>query len=367
MMDKNELFTFYILDTHLVLYIFLLLFLTGVYLKWFVFKSLEKWQIIFSPIILCIGLFVFWALQSHNPSYKTYSVDKQYSYYLEEYNFNKILKKINPEFYLSFSKAFLFDEIEQEILCSKHLGPWINSEILSDCRGFAEEENRFYFIGSDYSDLPLPVDKNAIEQRERIESCKVCLDWYIISPIERLVYEKLIPNDVIYDVEKEERYYWENGPSPDFYLLEIDYDTTSLIFIGSIITFKEYFPIKSVDISSLKVIDYSIDNVYNSEVTVLSPLEKKIYIISEFKIVDSYDLHEYTPVKKQTGKREESLWSELEKLPYRKVVDWESLQIIRNTMLVDKNNIYMECNSEMKVIPIKDLGLDVKIVEVLKY
>lgn len=364
MMDKNELFAFYILETHLICYIFLLFFLIGVYLKWFVFKSLKKWQIIFFPIILCIGIFVFWALQSHNPSYKTYTVDKQYSYYLEKYNFNKILKKINPEYYLPQYKAFLFDEIELEILRSRHLGPWINSEILSDCRGFAEEENRFYFIGSDYSDLPRAIEKNAIERREKIESSKVYLDWYIISPIERLVYEKLIPNDVIYDVEKEKRHYWENGPSPDFDLLEIDYDTTSLIFIGNIITFKEYFPIKSVDISSLKVIDYSYN--HKGRVTILSPLEKKIYIISEFNIDDSYDLHEYTPVKMQTGKKEESIWSELEKLPYEKVVDWESLQVVRNSILVDKNNIYMEHNSEMKVIPIKDLGLDVKIVEVLK-
>lgn len=364
MMDKNELFTFYILETHLVLYIFLLFFLIGVYLKWFVFKSLKKWQIIFFPIILCIGLFVFWALQSYNPSYKTYTVDKQYSYYLEEYNINKVLKKIDPEFYSLQYKAFLFDEIEQEVLRSKHLGPWIDSYYLIDCWGFTEEENRFYFTEWDFYNLPRPIDKNAIEQRDKIESSKVYLDWYMISPIERFVYEKRIWGDLILDIEKEKRHYWENGPSPDFNLLEINYDTTSLIFIGSIITFKEYFPIKSVNLSSLKVIDYSYD--FNSRVTVLSPLEKKIYIINEFEIIKSYDLYEYSPVKKQIGKREESLWSELEKLPYQEVVDWESLQVVRNSILVDKNNIYMEHNSEIKVIPIKDLGLDVKVVEVLK-
>lgn len=317
----------------------------------------------FFPIILCIGILFFWSLQTFHPSGKRYSVDRQYSYHLEEYNINKILRKRNPRYYTVRYKAFLFDEVEQKMLRSKHLGSWINSEIFSDCWGFVEEENRFYFIGSDYYDLPRPIDKNAIELRERIESSKVYLDWYMISPVERLVYDKVILNDVITDEVIE--MCWID---PDYYkeysVSDVDYGTTSLIFIGNIITFKEYFPIRSVDISSLKVIDYSYN--HNGRVTILSPLEKKIYIISEFDIDDSYDLHEYTPVKKQTGKREESLWSELEKLPYQKVVDWESLQVIRNSILVDKNNIYMEHNSEMKVIPIKDLGLDVKIVEVLK-
>lgn len=363
-MDKNELFTFYIFETPLIIYVFFLVLLVGVYLKWVVLKPLKMWQIIFFSIILCIGILLFWSLQTFHPSGKRYSVDKQYSYYLEEYNINKILKRRDPWYYTSRYKAFLFDEVEQKILRSKYLDPWINSEIFSDCQGFSEEENRFYFTGSDYYDLPRPIDKNAIELRERIENSKVYLDWYMISPVERLVYVEVILNDVI--TEKDIELSWIDR---DYYkpysVTDIDYDTTSLIFIGNIITFKEYFPIKSVDISSLKVIDYSYD--FSSRVTVLSPLEKKVYLIDEFDIIKSYDLYEYTHMEKQTGKREECIRSELEKLPYQNMVDWESLQVVRKTISVDKNNIYMEYDAMIKVIPIKDLGLDVTIVENLLY
>ena len=360
-MDKNELFTFYILDTPLIIYIFLLVLLTGICLKWLVFKSLKIWHIIFSPILLCTGIFAFWALKSHNPSYKRYTVDKQYSYYLEEYNFNIILKKRNPRYYTKRHKAFLFDEIGQKILHSKHLGKWLERELPPDCWGFTEEENRFYFTESNYYDLPRPIDKSAIELRERIESSKVYLDWYIISPLEKLVYVELFPkNDVITEEMLEDD--WKNGPEPDYMPQEeINYDTTSLIFIGSTITFKEYFPIKSVDISSLKLIDYS----YYNRMTILSPLEKKIYIIKEFNIVDSYDLDEYTPVKQQTEKEKKNIRSGLKRLPDQNMVDWESLQVVNNGILVDKNNIYKTDDAIIKVIPIKDLGLDVKIIEML--
>jgi len=59
---------------------------------------------------------------------------------------------------------------------------------------------------------------------------------------------------------------------------DIDYKTTNLIFMGSSITFKEYFPIKTTDISSLNIIQHSIGYSYDYT-AILSPLENLVYIV----------------------------------------------------------------------------------------
>ena len=59
----------------------------------------------------------------------------------------------------------------------------------------------------------------------------------------------------------------------------------------------------------------------------------------------------------QRGKQE---WLKSENL-FRDV-DWESLQVVSEKMMVDKNNIYQVVQSTFEIIPIKDLGLDVKVI-----
>lgn len=48
-------------------------------------------------------------------------------------------------------------------------------------------------------------------------------------------------------------------------------------------------------------------------------------------------------------------------------VDWPSLQIINNTLMVDKNNIYQSDGGNLgKVIPIKELGIEVKVLKLVQ-
>ena len=48
--------------------------------------------------------------------------------------------------------------------------------------------------------------------------------------------------------------------------------------------------------------------------------------------------------------------------PFFRNVDWASLQIVSETVMVDKNNIYQVQDSMLQIIPIKDLGLDVIVI-----
>jgi len=72
-------------------------------------------------------------------------------------------------------------------------------------------------------------------------------------------------------------------------------------------------------------------------------------------LVGGYNLGRMTIEKR--GKQE---WRKFEKL-FRDV-DWESLQVVNENVMVDKNNIYQVDQSILEIIPIKDLGLDVKII-----
>ena len=72
-------------------------------------------------------------------------------------------------------------------------------------------------------------------------------------------------------------------------------------------------------------------------------------------LVGGYNLGKMTTEKR--GKQE---WRKFEKL-FRDV-DWESLQVVSEKMMVDKNNIYQVVQSTFEIIPIKDLGLDVKVI-----
>lgn len=74
---------------------------------------------------------------------------------------------------------------------------------------------------------------------------------------------------------------------------EIDFTTTNLIFAGSRIAFKEFFPIKTADPSSLKVIGYDIG--YGSNTTIiLSPAEKRVYILWGNGAMSEVDIEGFT-------------------------------------------------------------------------
>ena len=72
-------------------------------------------------------------------------------------------------------------------------------------------------------------------------------------------------------------------------------------------------------------------------------------------LVGGYNLGKMAIEKR--GKQE---WRKFERL-FRDV-DWESLQVVSEKMMVDKNNIYQVVQSTFEIIPIKDLGLDVKVI-----
>ena len=76
-------------------------------------------------------------------------------------------------------------------------------------------------------------------------------------------------------------------------------------------------------------------------------------------LVGGYNLGKMTT--EQRGKQQ---WLKFEK-PLFRDVDWESLQIVSERVMVDKNNIYQTESSVLEIIPIKDLGLDVIVVPLM--
>ena len=77
---------------------------------------------------------------------------------------------------------------------------------------------------------------------------------------------------------------------------DIDYKTTNLIFMGSSITFKEYFPIKTTDISSLNIIQHSIGYSYDYT-AILSPLENLVYIVWNNCYSSQIDIKGFTHIR----------------------------------------------------------------------
>ena len=72
-------------------------------------------------------------------------------------------------------------------------------------------------------------------------------------------------------------------------------------------------------------------------------------------LIGGYNLGRMTIEKR--GKQE---WRKFENL-FRDV-DWESLQVVSENVMVDKDNIYQVNSSLLEIIPIKDLGLDVRVI-----
>ena len=337
----SDTLAYYIFSTPLVLYAFLLLWLIGAYLKIFVFKSLKKRYVILFPIVLSLFAIVVWMFQTNSPSEKVYTIDRQYSYYVEEYNFNKILRKSSEYMYrtrhnVDGHKLFLFDEVEQKLLYSKPLW-WI-----ADRFEFAEKESRFYFEISDYYELPRPIDKEALARQEReyeIEMHKVEMDGFMISPDEKLVYGEYMTGGTDVSPDGTITHWDGNDYDP---IEEINFDKTSLIFIGGSIIFKEFFPIKSVDISSLRVIHYYIDDNFS---TILSPSEDKVYLMYGRGIRETIDIKGLTHITKMIFRNKEGklfFIPDHEKYleAFDIALDEASLQHVAYNYFTDKNGLY---------------------------
>lgn len=84
---------------------------------------------------------------------------------------------------------------------------------------------------------------------------------------------------------------------------EIDFKTTSLIFMGSYIMFKEFLPMLPADISSLKIIYQSI-GYHNDYTIILSPLENAVYSRLANKVITKMDVSGYTYIGQMIFKNE---------------------------------------------------------------
>ena len=128
---------------------------------------------------------------------------------------------------------------------------------------------------------------------------------------------------------------------------EIDFDNTSLIIAGNIVTFKEYFPIKTENISSLRVIHYTLD-YSNNYTTLLSPLEDRVYVMYDGRLIGTVNIKGYKHV---TGLIFKNEGGKLFFIPYEGSslkdihipVDEASLRHVVYNYYADKNGLYFFC------------------------
>ena len=159
---------------------------------------------------------------------------------------------------------------------------------------------------------------------------------YQIDPDEQVIYKK----QRFPDGEAGDAYEWV--PS------DIDFNTTSLIFAGNIIRFKESFPIPAEYIPSLKVIRNSIsyDNNYT---TMLSPLENARYEKYSNGYIDRFDISGYTYIGQMIFKNKDGeLFYRYDGSGLHKItipLDEASLQFVFShdyvgAFYTDKNGLY---------------------------
>ena len=120
------------------------------------------------------------------------------------------------------------------------------------------------------------------------------IEGFQIDSAEQVVYCQQMTGGYMYDSNGNINGQWdgyEYVPCTD-----IDFKTTSLIFMGSSITFKEFFPIPTADISSLRVIQHSIGYDYDYT-TILSPLENIVYVVWENRLISQIDVKGYTHIR----------------------------------------------------------------------
>ena len=142
-----------IFSVRLPMYIFFLFLLIAIFMKWR-YKRLKKRKLMISCIIIS-GLNWIILYSTHSPSEKVYSVDSQYSYYFEEYNYNVIRKIFIPSFFYSTDyKIFIYDEVKRKVIKSKYFGQYSKSD-----NDLFSEENRLYLCKTDYYRLSRPINK----------------------------------------------------------------------------------------------------------------------------------------------------------------------------------------------------------------
>ena len=183
----------FIFDIPLPVHVFFLFLFVFAYMRMKNSKLKKRWLIVpaaFTPVLICI----IWLFQTYDPSEEVYSVDKQYSYYLEKYNYNIILAKLAPFVHETGYEIFIYDESNRKNLYSRHVG---GKTVLRDYFGLDEEEGRFYFSKTDYYKLPRPIDKKAINQEKRRKKAindsirwareeeRIKEEFYKLTPVEQ--------------------------------------------------------------------------------------------------------------------------------------------------------------------------------------
>ncbi len=163
---------------------------------------------------------------------------------------------------------------------------------------------------------------------------------YEIAPDEQLVYGQQMTGGISYDSDGN-AIHWDGYKYIP--VKEIDFKTTSLIFAGNKIAFKEFFPVKTADLSSLKVIHHTIG--YDNSTTILSPTEKKLYTMWSNGAVSETNIDGYTHV---TGPVFKTRQGKLYYLPAGNEflteiglpLDASTLQHVTLNYYADKNGLY---------------------------
>ena len=151
-----------ILAFRLPMYVLLLAILVAIFMKRRN-SNFKKRRIIIPGIFISALIMVVWLFSTNSPSEKYYSSDGQYSYYLEEYNYNAFTENAMSMFHETQYKVFIYDEVKRKRLYSGYAG---GHTVMRDYFGLYEEESQFHFSKPDYYKLPRPIDKKAIEQRK---------------------------------------------------------------------------------------------------------------------------------------------------------------------------------------------------------
>jgi|GEM_PF-2141639 len=181
-----------------------------------------------------------------------------------------------------------------------------------------------------------PLTKND-EQTNEIFS----FDGWMISSAERTVYKKQLTGGTDYD-ENGHKIHWSGSEYvPEE---EIDFETTSLIFMGGVVAFKEFFPIKTADISSLQVVYNSIG--YDNEYTiVLSSADKKLYSLNKNRVISQTDISDFNYLRKLIFKHKNGKLHYIHPEGYDLCeitipVDEATIQHVAANYFVDKNGLY---------------------------
>jgi len=186
----------------LVIYAFCLTSLIAALLKLKKPELKKRWLII-PTIIIPIIIWIIWLFQTYFSEEKNYSMDKQYSYYLSKYNYNKIIER--HEY-----KINLYDEKEQKVLASRHFGYRKMGYLTGrdDCFGFRNEQSEFLFDCSNTYKLPRPIiNVKAVEEQVRKREMAISDSIRAIDDSIRWAREEAEGKEIYYErplISKEE-------------------------------------------------------------------------------------------------------------------------------------------------------------------